>query len=201
MALSGPRQPAGADRGALHLRTHPGARLAWGGAGSGRRRPGRLRAVQRVVGWAGMCVGTVRQATCAWEFGGHHLWGPFEGPRLGKRARRGFFLIGSHRRQEGGEGRGDPKTGLPRPPPLVPTRSGPAGCPRARRASVLHRTVGGLGVFLGGSGKRRGRPRQLQFLLPARVSAAGQEERPHALRRGRVGSTERAPELTLWDIC
>ena len=41
MALSGRREPVGADRGPRLLHTHSPARksLGWGGAGSGRRRP------------------------------------------------------------------------------------------------------------------------------------------------------------------
>lgn len=53
-----------------------------------------------------------------------------------------------------------------------PLPSGPAGIPGLRRTSVLHPAVGGLGVFLGGSGKLRD-GLQLQLLLPTRVSSPG----------------------------
>lgn len=59
--------------------------------------------------------------------------------------------------------------------------SGPAGIPRFRRTSVLHPTLGRLGVFLGGSGELRDGV-QLQLLLPARVSPPGLG----GLRRGWV---------------
>lgn len=51
----------------------------------------------------------------------------------------------------------------------IPFSSGPAGIPGLRRTSVLHPTLGRLGVFLGGSGELRD-GLQLQLLIPARVS-------------------------------
>ena len=53
-------------------------------------------------------------------------------------------------------------------------------------------------MFLGGSGKRRGRPGQLQLLLPARVSPTGQVERPTGGGGGRA--EQRSPELAPWDF-
>lgn len=61
----------------------------------------------------------------------------------------------------------------------TPLPSGPAGIPGLRRTSVLHPAIGGLGVFLGGSGELRD-GLQLQLLLPARVSLPGLGD----LRRG-----------------
>lgn len=55
-------------------------------------------------------------------------------------------------------------------------------------------------MFLGGSGHRRSRPRQLQLLLSARVSwkRRGQVDRPTGAGGGRAGQTSQ--ELASWDV-
>lgn len=108
---------------------------------------------------------------------------PLEGP-FGEEG-GALKLSDLHRRPEG---RGLWKTDLDFSDPLpstpamaTPFSSGPAGIPRFRRTSVLHPTLGRLGVFLGGSGEPRDGV-QLQLLLPARVSPPGLG----GLRRGWV---------------
>lgn len=125
-------------------------------------------------GWGkagGVATGSTRGATSARSL---------EGPRG-----RGTKIIGSAQ-AIGGRVRGLWSTDLDfpdhHPPPrsmATPLPSGPAGIPGLRRTSVLHPAVGGLGVFLGGSGELRD-GLQLQLLLPARVSLPGLDD----LRRG-----------------
>ena len=82
MALSGGREPAGADREPRLLHTHPLAHLAWTGAGRAAGN-GVLEGCTQFSGLRGGRVGvgaTVRQVTCAWELGRHHLCVPLWGP-------------------------------------------------------------------------------------------------------------------------
>lgn len=57
-------------------------------------------------------------------------------------------------------------------------------------------------MFLGGSSKRRDRPRQLQFLLPARVSPTPQAEGLHGWRgrtgRGQLGTNGTTSSAGHW---
>lgn len=84
------------------------------------------RSAQPVSGWAGVCSETVRHATDAWEFGGHHFCGPLEGPPLGQCAGRDI----SYRFAQAAGGRGGclgprTRTGLGSPDPLL--------CPHPQR--------------------------------------------------------------------
>ena len=82
-----------------------------------------LRSAKPVAGGRRVCWReTIRHATYAWKFGGHYFGGPLEGPRW-KNGGGAFFLIGPHRRQEGGK---DPVARERGSGPLTPSPDPPS---------------------------------------------------------------------------